>query len=74
MRLFIPVAPMLVMMVSVCAAEEGFVRLFDGKILDGWEGNQKIFRIEDGAIVAGSAKDRIAHNEFLCTTKTFEQG
>ena len=30
------------------------VPLFDSKTLDGWEGNLKIFRVEDGAIVAGT--------------------
>jgi hypothetical protein len=30
-----------------------------------------IFRIEDGAIVGGSLKEKIARNEFLCTTRTF---
>jgi hypothetical protein len=47
--------------------EAGFVALFDGKTLAGWEGNEKIFRVEEGAIVAGSLQEKIAHNEFLCT-------
>jgi hypothetical protein len=47
------------------------VALFDGKTFDGWEGNLAIFRIEDGAIVGGSLKEKIARNEFLCTTRTF---
>jgi hypothetical protein len=51
--------------------EAGFVPLFDGKSLAGWEGNEKIFRAEDGAIVAGSLQEKIAHNEFLCTRELF---
>jgi hypothetical protein len=51
--------------------EEGFVRLFDGKALDGWEGNTKTFRVEDGAIVGGTLKERIPHNEFLTHKKEF---
>ncbi len=51
--------------------EKGFVPLFDGKTFDGWEGNLKAFRIEDGAIVAGTLKERIPRNEFLCTTKEY---
>jgi Domain of Unknown Function (DUF1080) len=47
------------------------VSLFDRKTFDGWEGNMAIFRIEDGAIVGGSLKEKIARNEFLCTTRTF---
>lgn len=56
---------------STASAEEGFTPLFDGKSFDGWEGNMKVFRIEDGAIIAGSQKEAIAHNEFLCTEKEY---
>ena len=51
--------------------EAGFVSLFDGKALAGWEGNEKVFRVADGAIVGGSLKERVARNEFLCTTKEY---
>ena len=47
------------------------IRIFDGKTFEGWEGNLKIFRIEDGAIVAGSLNEKIARNEFLCTTQSY---
>jgi hypothetical protein len=47
------------------------VPIFDGKTFEGWEGDLKIFRIQDGAIVGGSLKEKIARNEFLCTTKTY---
>lgn len=53
------------------AREPKPVAIFDGKTFEGWEGNLKIFRIEDNAIVGGSLKDKIARNEFLCTTKTY---
>jgi hypothetical protein len=53
-------------------APEGFTSLFDGKTLAGWEGNEKMFRIEDSAIVGGNLKEKIPHNEFLCTTKEYE--
>jgi len=45
--------------------------IFDGKTFTGWEGNLTIFRIEDGAIVGGSLKDKILRNEFLCTTRVY---
>lgn len=48
------------------------IRLFDGKSFDGWEGNLKIFRIEQGAIVGGTLQSPIPHNEFLCTKRTFK--
>ena len=51
--------------------EEGFVRLFDGQTLQGWEGNRDYFRVEQGAIIAGTLERKIPHNEFLCTTQTY---
>jgi hypothetical protein len=51
--------------------EEGFVSLFDGKTLAGWEGKESIFRVENGAIVAGSLKENIKNNEFLCSKKDY---
>ncbi len=49
----------------------GPVALFDGKTFKGWEGNLEWFRIEDGAIVAGTMERAIPRNEFLCTTKEY---
>ncbi|MFC1757839.1 DUF1080 domain-containing protein [Planctomycetota bacterium] len=46
--------------------------IFDGKTLKGWEGNKKFFRVAEGAIVAGTLKDKIPRNEFLCTKKEYE--
>ena len=47
-------------------------RLFDGKTFAGWEGDtNKTWRIENGAIVGGSLKEKIPHNEFICTTAQF---
>jgi len=45
--------------------------LFDGKTLTGWEGNKAAFRVEDGAVVAGSMEKPVPRNEFLCTTREF---
>ena len=53
------------------SAEKDSVPLFDGKSFAGWEGNLEHFRIEDGAIVAGSLKERVPRNEFLCTKKRY---
>lgn len=51
--------------------ETGFVSLFDGKTFEGWEGNLKMFRIEDGTIIAGTLAGKIPNNEFLCTKTTY---
>ena len=52
--------------------ENGFTWLFDGQRLDGWEGKQAWFRVEQGAIVAGSLKEKIPNNEFLCTREKYD--
>ena len=52
-------------------AEEGFQVLFDGKTFEGWEGDLKTFRIEDGAIIGGTMKEKIPRNEFLCTKQEY---
>jgi len=47
--------------------------LFDGKTFTGWEGDTKsTWRIEDGAIVAGSLTTVVPRNEFLCTNERFD--
>ena len=53
------------------ADEPGFTPLFDGKSLAGWEGDAKVFRVVEGAIVAGSPTERIPHNEFLASKDEF---
>jgi hypothetical protein len=70
--LFGLLAALSVSYVTAAEPEEGFTALFDGKTLEGWEGNEKMFRVADGAIVAGTLKAPIPRNEFLCTKKTYE--
>jgi hypothetical protein len=53
------------------SAEGKAVPIFDGKSFAGWEGNLAVFRIEGGAIVGGTLKEKIARNEFLCTTAAY---
>jgi hypothetical protein len=61
----------LVACVCVNADEAGFRPLFDGKSLAGWEGDEKVFHVADGAIVAGSLTEKVAHNEFLASKEEF---
>jgi hypothetical protein len=46
------------------------VSLFDGKSLTGWEGDTKVWRVRDGAIVGGSLEGN-PRNEFLATTRSY---
>lgn len=56
---------------STKANEKEFVRLFDGKTLEGWEGDASQFRVEDETIIGGSTKADIPHNFFLSTKEEF---
>src|ERR1041385_1795419 len=47
------------------------VPLFDGKSLAGWEGDPKIWRVQDGCLTGGSLTQIVARNEFLATTRDF---
>lgn len=49
--------------------DEGFAPIFDGKSLDGWEGNKELWKVDGAAIVGDSAG--IKHNEFLATKKEY---
>ena len=53
--------------------EQGFEPLFDGASFTGWDGDTaRTWRIADGAIVGGSLEERVPHNEFLATTREFD--
>lgn len=48
------------------AAPEGFVSLFDGKTLDGWDGDPSYWSVQDGCITGISTDAKpIAYNTFL---------
>jgi hypothetical protein len=47
------------------ADHAGYVSLFDGKTLKGWDGRPGVWSVQDGAIVGVSTKDRVAGNTFL---------
>jgi hypothetical protein len=54
------------LVVSVRAADEGFVSLFNGKDLTGWEGRPQHWSVKDGAITGTTTKEHPAEgNNFL---------
>lgn len=62
---FLAVMPLL----SAAAAEP--VPLFDGKTLNGWDGEKtKVWRVQDGVIVGGSLEGN-PQNEFLTSKKVY---
>lgn len=46
-------------------AQDGFQPLFDGKSLAGWEGDARLWRVENGEIVGSTDGVKITHNTFL---------
>ncbi len=47
------------------ADHNGYISLFDGSSLSGWDGRPGVWSVEDGAIVGISTKERNAGNSFL---------
>ena len=46
--------------------EDGFHPLFDGKTLEGWDGNKSLWRVDDGAIIGETtAAAPLTYNQFL---------
>jgi len=57
---------------TVRAIDGNVFPLFDGKSFRGWQGDtESVWRIEDGALVAGSLQKKQENNNFLATTKEF---
>ena len=48
------------------------VSLFDGKSLDGWEGDPAWWRVEAGEIRGGSTTQNVPRNFFLATNKSYQ--
>ncbi len=47
------------------ADHTGYISLFDGSSLNGWDGRPGVWSVEDGAIVGVSTKEKNAGNSFL---------
>lgn len=63
---------LLASLLAVPIAHAEPVPLFDGKTFTGWEGDiGTVWRIEDGALVAGSLEKKQEKNNFLATTKKY---
>ena len=53
-------------------AKEGFVSLFDGKTLDGWQGNVKGYTVENGAMVCKPGGSIFTKKEYADFVLRFE--
>ncbi len=54
--------------------EEGFVPMFDGKSLDGWDGNPEFWRVEDGTITGQTTPDKPTKGNTFCIYRKGEFG
>jgi hypothetical protein len=78
MRWFVSFAIVAACFVSLSAAAAPaaaplkFVPLFNGKNLDGWEGDPELWRVEGGEIIGSTEKKKIATNSFLATKKHYK--
>jgi hypothetical protein len=52
-------------------AADGFVPLFNGKNLDGWDGDPRLWSVKNGMIVGSTEGVTLEHNEFLISRKTY---
>ncbi len=57
---------------SAMAAEPGFRPLFDGKTLNGWEGDPKLWSVKDGVILGSTDGIQIPANTFLISKEQFQ--
>ncbi len=62
----LPAVLVLAMCPLICAAaDDGFKPLFDGKTLSGWDGDPRLWKVSDGAIVGSTEGVQLKTNSFL---------
>jgi len=63
----------LLILVSCAAAfaQDGFAPLFNGRNLDGWDGDPRLWSVVDGAIQGSTEGVTLDHNSFLITKRTY---
>ncbi|MEM8486452.1 MAG: DUF1080 domain-containing protein [Bacteroidota bacterium] len=55
-----------------CSSQTDEVQLFNGTSLDGWEGSDTAFRVEQAAIVGGSLEEALPETRYLCSLEEFD--
>jgi len=62
---------LVILFAAAAFAEDGFVPLFNGKNLDGWDGDPRLWSVKDGMIVGSTEGVSLEHNEFLISKKQY---
>ena len=52
-------------------AEDGFRPLFNGRNLDGWDGDPRLWSVRGGVIVGSTDTASLTHNSFLISKQSF---
>jgi len=52
-------------------AKDGFKPLFNGKNLDGWDGDPNLWSVQDHMIVGSTEGHPLKYNSFLATKKSY---
>jgi hypothetical protein len=63
------------LLLAFCAAlpaQQGFQPLFNGKDLDGWDGDPRLWKVRDGMIVGSTEGVTLEANSFLITRRSFK--
>ena len=64
----------LLLTLLLCAgafAKDGYKPLFNGKNLDGWDGDPRLWKVQDGMIVGSTEGNPLKYNNFLSTKKSY---
>ncbi|MEX2261138.1 MAG: DUF1080 domain-containing protein [Bryobacteraceae bacterium] len=64
----------LCLLAAFCAAafaQDGFRPLFDGKTLEGWDGDPRLWKVRDGAIAGSTEGVTLDSNTFLISKESF---
>jgi hypothetical protein len=61
----------LLLLLASCCAAGGYELLFNGKNLDGWDGDPRLWRVENGEIVGSTEGVTLEANSFLITRRKF---
>ncbi len=56
---------------TAAGPEKGFKSLFDGKTLNGWDGDPRLWKAADGVITGSTEGVTLNDNSFLITRKTY---
>jgi hypothetical protein len=51
--------------------KQGFRPIFNGKNLDGWDGDPQLWKVVDGAIVGSTEGVKLKHNTFLASKEDY---